>query len=318
MKVFAPILLLTFVSIFPAFAQDKPKIINGAVVNSLATNLVKPEIPPAARAVNAYGAVSVRVEIDENGQVVSAEAVSGHALLKKSAEAAAWKSTFTPTIKGGKPVKVAGILVFNFHGGKETAKPKTIVEDFTEFGEVLNDTAVSLPAPEYPAAAKAVQAGGAVIVEVELDKEGNVISAKAVSGHPLLKKSAEKAAFFAKFKTELLKGFIVYKFVADGSEDLFAEHKDALSGSVLCGKATSLPKPAYPAAAKEAKADGAVNVAVVIGTDGKVIAAKAISGHELLREAAEQAASMAKFAPTLMNGKPVKTKGIIVYNFVAN
>lgn len=49
-------------------------------------------------------------------------------------------------------------------------------------------------APKYPPAAQAVRATGAVIVNVRIDKDGNVISAVAESGHPLLRKACENAA----------------------------------------------------------------------------------------------------------------------------
>ena len=82
------------------------------------------------------------------------------------------------------------------------------------------------------------------------------------------------------------------------------------------GKATSLPKPAYPAAAKAVRAGGAVSVQVLIGENGSVISASAVSGHPLLRAAAEGAARGARFSPTLLSGQPVKVSGVITYNFV--
>lgn len=88
------------------------------------------------------------------------------------------------------------------------------------------------------------------------------------------------------------------------------------NGGVINGKATSLPKPAFPAAAKAVNASGAVNVQVLINEEGSVVSANAVSGHPLLRQAAEQAALGAKFKPTLLSGQPVKVNGIIVYNFV--
>jgi len=41
-----------------------------------------------------------------------------------------------------------------------------------------------------------------------------------------------------------------------------------------------------------------------------------VSGHPLLRGAAEQAARGARFSPTLLSGQPVKVSGVITYNFV--
>jgi TonB family protein len=89
-----------------------------------------------------------------------------------------------------------------------------------------------------------------------------------------------------------------------------------VSGGVLNGKATSLPKPAYPPAARAVRAAGAVSVQVVISESGSVISASAVSGHPLLRAAAESAARGAHFSPTLLSGQAVKVSGVITYNFV--
>lgn len=94
--------------------KPAPKTISGGVVNGKATSLPKPPYPPAARAVRASGAVSVQVLIDENGRVVSANAVSGHPLLRAAAESAARGARFSPTQLSGQPVKVSGIITYNF------------------------------------------------------------------------------------------------------------------------------------------------------------------------------------------------------------
>ncbi len=88
-----------------------------------------------------------------------------------------------------------------------------------------------------------------------------------------------------------------------------------ISKGVVNGSAVSLPKPAYPAAARAVNAKGSVNVAIVISKDGSVISASAVSGHPLLRAAAADAARRARFRPTLLSGQPVEVSGVIVYNF---
>jgi TonB family protein len=88
-----------------------------------------------------------------------------------------------------------------------------------------------------------------------------------------------------------------------------------VSGGVLNGKAISKPDPVYPPVAKAARASGAVTVQVTVDEAGKVISAKAVSGHPLLRAAAEAAARQARFSPTLLSGKPVKVTGVLIYNF---
>ncbi len=89
-----------------------------------------------------------------------------------------------------------------------------------------------------------------------------------------------------------------------------------ISGGVMNGKATNLPKPPYPAAARAVKVSGSVSIQVTVDESGNIIAASAVSGHPLLLAAAEQAAKGAKFSPTMMSGQPVKVTGVITYNFV--
>jgi TonB family protein len=91
-----------------------------------------------------------------------------------------------------------------------------------------------------------------------------------------------------------------------------------ISGGVLNAKAISLPKPAYPPLARKVGAYGTVVVQVLVDERGNVISANAISGHPILQASAVAAARLAKFSPTLLNGKPVKVRGVINYNFVAD
>lgn len=90
-----------------------------------------------------------------------------------------------------------------------------------------------------------------------------------------------------------------------------------ISGGVLNGKAISLPKPAYPAIARQAHASGTVVVQVTIDENGNVISARPVSGHPLLTAVAVNAARGARFSPTKLSGQPVKVTGVITYNFVA-
>lgn len=90
-----------------------------------------------------------------------------------------------------------------------------------------------------------------------------------------------------------------------------------ISGGVLNGRATLLPLPAYPVTGRSVNARGVVTVQVTIDERGNVIAAAAVSGHPLLRGAAEKAAMASKFVPTSLSGIRVRVTGAIVYNFVS-
>jgi protein TonB len=101
----------------PPPAPPKPppsKPISGGVLNGKVRNKVTPPYPPAARAVRASGTVTVQVTVDEGGRVISASAVSGHPLLRAAAAQAARGTTFSPTLLSGQPVKVTGVITYNF------------------------------------------------------------------------------------------------------------------------------------------------------------------------------------------------------------
>lgn len=73
-------------------------------------------------------------------------------------------------------------------------------------GGVLQSSAVKRVEPVYPPSAKTARVSGSVLVELTVDEEGNVIAARPLSGHPLLKDSAVAAARGWKFKPTTLSG----------------------------------------------------------------------------------------------------------------
>jgi protein TonB len=95
----------------------------------------------------------------------------------------------------------------------EVKRPTTISKG------VVNGEAISLPKPPYPPHAKAVGAEGDVSVQILINEQGTVVSAKAISGPALLKAESERAAWRARFKPTYLSdipvkvtGVIVYRF----------------------------------------------------------------------------------------------------------
>ncbi|HYX42324.1 MAG TPA: TonB family protein, partial [Pyrinomonadaceae bacterium] len=99
----------------PNVAPKAPvKPMSGGVLNGRAVNLPVPEYPLAARNAHASGLVTVEVVVDVNGRVISAHATSGHASLRAAAEQAALRARFSPTLLSGQPVKVVGVIHYNF------------------------------------------------------------------------------------------------------------------------------------------------------------------------------------------------------------
>jgi TonB family protein len=93
---------------------SKPRTQSLGVINGKALSLPKPAYPPAAVALNLQGKVNVQVLIDESGKVISANALSGHPVLKAPAEKAALGAKFSTTYLSNVPVKVSGVIVYNF------------------------------------------------------------------------------------------------------------------------------------------------------------------------------------------------------------
>jgi periplasmic protein TonB len=94
--------------------KPAPKVIRKQILNGEALELPKPQYPPIAKTMGVRGTVNVQVLIDEKGKVVSATTVSGHPLLAPAAKAAAWQARFSPTMLGDQPVKVSGVITYNF------------------------------------------------------------------------------------------------------------------------------------------------------------------------------------------------------------
>lgn len=104
----------------PAKAAPKPllKPVSGGVLNGKAVELPAPLYPEVAKRMRATGLVSVEVVIDADGKVISAKAVSGNSMLQQAAVQAALRARFSPTTLSGQPVRVSGVINYNFALGK--------------------------------------------------------------------------------------------------------------------------------------------------------------------------------------------------------
>ena len=90
------------------------RVAKGEVTAGQILNKPQPIYSPIAKAARVIGAVAVQVVVDEEGKVIAAQAVSGHPLLQAAALQAAREASFTPTLLDGKPVKVSGVITYNF------------------------------------------------------------------------------------------------------------------------------------------------------------------------------------------------------------
>ncbi len=188
----------------------------------------QPLYPRIAKEAGIGGRITVRVVVDAQGAIVSVDNASGPAkicdsssndprvvALRESVIEAIKQAKFSPAMKNGQPVKSVAYISSTFDPTtNENQSDKKIVPV-----DKIVANAVNMPKPAYPGAARAVRAAGPVSVRVVVNEEGNVFTAEAVSGHPLLRSSAEKAACGAKFtpmivsgKPVLMSGIVTYVF----------------------------------------------------------------------------------------------------------
>ena len=201
-------------------------------------------ISPEARSLGIDGKLGILVWVKKDGTVERAEAYSGPmwpcgtdpkaelAAVRSGAEDVVKKAVFSPALKDGQPEDreiLLTMLVGEAYenkkkyaaekkasgGGQPDAKPSLVQ------GGVINGKAISLPKPDYPYdLMNRSRPEGMVHVDVLINESGDVTSAGAVDGDPLLQEASRKAACKAKFSPTKLSGvpvkvsgIVTYNFV---------------------------------------------------------------------------------------------------------
>lgn len=187
--------------------------------------------------------------------VNSSNAKVSSSITEKSVDKLPKGTTFSSTLKmtpGVRPEPSAGGFQIDGTSGSENS----FVIDGQEVANFRTATfnngnpfvikAANLPKPIYPQTAKT---DGAVGVEVTLDKDGKVLSAKAVAGDKLFYKAAETSATNAKFEIPKIEyeiknvtGIIVYNFTA--------KDKTAIAGEELQNLRVELKPNKYSSSVK--------------------------------------------------------------------
>ena len=93
----------------PAETRKAPMIVKAESLQR-----VQPDYPTNARTARQAGMVTVEVSINERGDVVAAQVISGPSLLRQAATAAARRWKFKPATRDGKPISSASTIMFNF------------------------------------------------------------------------------------------------------------------------------------------------------------------------------------------------------------
>lgn len=188
-------------------------------------------IPNEAKNIRIGGEVRVHVTVDVEGNVKSADLVYGPGpvckdvsltdivALRKAAREAAMHAKFKPARKDGKTVESIGWV--RFQVPRTGAGTVEIVEvgNHSRSPLAFANTAINIPKPQYPGAAKVLHATGPVSIKVVVSPDGSVFAAEPISGHPLLRGAAAAAACKATFrpsqlggKSVMVSGVLTYNF----------------------------------------------------------------------------------------------------------
>jgi TonB family protein len=196
---------------FPTRVRVTPDFAQGLILTKIA-----PVYPALAKQTRIQGAVILQVQISKSGDVEKVELFSGHPMLASAAIDAVKQWKYKPYLMNGEPIDFETKVTVNFtlsdnpptgsvkgdaDGGFPGEIPSTLRDQ--RRSEVLQR--VSLPArvsqglvttkvpPQYPADAKDQHIQGAVVLNVVIDKEGNIANIQLISGHPMLAPPAIEA-----------------------------------------------------------------------------------------------------------------------------
>jgi len=98
----------------PPVKQPTTLRVASTILSGKAISLPQPPYPMIAKQAHVQGPVSIQILVNEEGKVLSAQVVSGNAMLSSAAKDAAMRARFSPTMLNGTPVKIQGVITYNF------------------------------------------------------------------------------------------------------------------------------------------------------------------------------------------------------------
>lgn len=218
--------------------------------------------------------------------------------------------------------------------------------------DIVQTFLVSQVAPIYPPLARQARIQGTVVLDIIINKAGEVSDVKLVSGHPMLAPAAIDAVKHWKYRpyeengepfeiqTTVQVNFAIRDnqpsggVIGDGppgsspmqtivdpvslcedTGDNSVPKRVRVSQGVMKGLLISKQPPVYPEEARTAHIQGTVLMAMEISRDGSVCKIMLISGHPLLAPAAIDAVKQWKYRPYLLNGQPIEVETQAQVNF---
>jgi TonB family protein len=195
-----------------AVSQDAPRPliqIPPSLVPALLLRKVAPVYPPLARAARIQGTVVLSIVINKEGEIVDTRLVSGHPMLAPAAIEAVKQWKYTPRSSADKAVEVETIVRLDFRladGPVTRSLPSRVSQRLRVSAGVAQGLIASKVEPVYPDDAKAKNIEGTVMLNVDIDQEGNVERVELVSGHPMLAPAAMDAVLQWKYRPFVLRG----------------------------------------------------------------------------------------------------------------
>ena len=220
MRLFAACSVLMMFAALAA-SQDAPSVPIQVPPDSVPTLLLRkvaPVYPPLARQARIQGTVILSIVINQDGEVRDTKLLSGHPMLALAAIEAVKQWRYKPYVSDGKPVEVETIVRVGFRmpDGPEIRAPRGVQQDspprvgVPQLVRVASGVMQGLldhkVEPEYPADAKEKHIEGTVVLNVDIDREGDVARVELVSGHPQLAPAAMDAVLQWRYRPFVLNG----------------------------------------------------------------------------------------------------------------
>jgi TonB family protein len=234
----ALLLLVTLISVGAAQAAPEYVRAGASTVSDQIITKVAPVYLPLARQARIQGQVILRVHISKSGDVENLQLVSGHPMLAPAAIEAVKQWKYRPYLLNGEPVKVETNVTVNFTladkpaaeqgagdipgdapSGQANPQVLKVVPSNEDTGHLVAPQRVRVSSgvaqqrlllskvqPQYPQDAKDQHIQGVVVLQVIIDKEGNVAHIQLISGHPELAPAALEAVKQWKYRPYLLNG----------------------------------------------------------------------------------------------------------------
>jgi TonB family protein len=201
-------------------APANPRVrVSEGVMRALRIQRIDPVYPAEALQIRLQGQVILSVQINASGEVADIRLISGHPMLSPPAIEAVKQWTYKPFLLDGNPLPVDTIVRLSFtltndQGSvedspvpKDSAPPAGAVPQRVRVSSgVISGLILSKVNPIYPPDAREQGIQGVVLMQVEIDKEGNVGNIQLISGHPMLAPAAIDAVKQWKYKPYLLNG----------------------------------------------------------------------------------------------------------------